>query len=31
MVWNKSFTNEKSDEVYYPVARVVELINEVPF
>ena len=31
MVWNKSFTNEKSDEVYYPVARVVELINDVPF
>jgi len=31
MVWSKSFTNEKNDEVYYPVARVVELINEVPF
>ena len=31
MVWSKSFTNEKNDEVYYPVARVVELISEVPF
>lgn len=31
MAWNKSFTNEKNDEVYYPVARVVELISEVPF
>ena len=31
MVWDKSFTNEKNDEVYYPVARVIELINEVPF
>ena len=31
VVWGKSFTNEKNDEVYYPVARVVELINEVPF
>ena len=31
MVWDKSFINETSDRVIYPVARAVSLISEVPF
>ena len=30
-VWDKSFINETSDRISYPVARAVSLINEVPF
>jgi len=31
MVWDKTFINETSDRINYPVARAVSLINEVPF
>ena len=31
MVWDKTFINETSDRVSYPVARAVSLISEVPF
>ena len=31
MVWDKSFINEISDRISYPVARAMSLINEVPF
>ena len=30
-VWDKTFINETSDRVSYPVARAVSLISEVPF